>query len=236
MSGTSRGAPRPRAIRAIVMMLLARNRRIVVSASVAVGALVALDAIQGGVSLVSALTWALGGSIMLPLAAVMAVVREKSDGTLHHLALLPVNGTEHAIARWATCLVLATPAGVLVGVLMPLLIKGGPVGGLLMAAAVVALGLAAISLLLTALQYGMPIGRGAASAMYAVVALLVFVRAGQAVWDTPVGVSTRRFLSTQAGMVSASLVLWIAIGIVSWVAARLIAYRGPRYRGEIADS
>jgi hypothetical protein len=215
-------------------MLLSRQKRVAASTAVAIAALIALDAIQGGVELGGVLTWSLGGAIMLPLAAVLAIVREKSDGTLRHLALLPIDGAEHAMARGLASLALATPAGVIAGALVPLLMPGGPGWVVLAAGAAVALGLGAMSLLLTAFQYNTPIGRGASTAMYGVVALLVIVRVGQAVWDAPASIALRRSLSTRSGLATSSLLLGLVVAIVWWVGARLIAHRAPRYRGDVA--
>lgn len=226
---------RTRAVSALVRMQLSKVRRVAVSATIAIAALVALDAADGGLTFSAVLAWVLGGSLMLPLGPVLGVVREKADGSLRFLATLPITGTEHALARAVTVLVTSVPATVVIATLVLTEAPELPPYIAVMAGGVSGLLLAGSALSLTAAQLKAPIGRGAVSAMYWIVGFVVSMRLVFLAWERFSLPHPSVLLSDPRGLLVASVALWTLVAAMCTLSWRSIALLAPRYRGEAAE-
>lgn len=224
------------ALGALVLLHLSRLHRPLVAMATGMVVLSAIDIIKHGVGVDSILPWVLGGSVMMPLAPVFTLVREKADGSLRYLASLPVSGEQHALARLTVAAIVSVPPALTIAAAVHMTMTAAGFGFSVAAFIGVWLTLTAISLVLLTLQLKAPIGQAATYAIYAMVGFLVLARGVQSAHERGWFDGLLSFASTRAGIVSASALLWTIVGLLGWIAFRAIARDSITYRGEPVEA
>lgn len=223
------------AIRALVGIHLSRLRRSLVASVVMVVVMAGLQVMRKGWSVDTTLPWLLGAYVMLPLAPVLSLVREKMDGSLRYFASLPVSGRDHAISRTIVAMLVSIPGAAITAILFYLKLPGI---GVTVAAFVFLAGaflLTAGQLALLALQYKAETGR---SMTYAVYGTLGMIGTAQVLWLLDRFEFFRRIeagVLTPAGLSILSVLLWISMAAIAWFSFNSLAKSTVSYREQFTE-
>lgn len=223
-----------RIVRALVALQFSRMYKPLRMTVVTIIVLSAIDVAKKGLSIDTTVPWALGGLMMAPLIPCFLLIKERGDGSLRYLASLPVDEELHGIARSTAAFLLSVlPAG-LSAYALYVHVPGVTPVAMVLTAIVFALALTAVSVCILAIQLKREMGEGFVLVFWifpaaALAGYVIEFAAGRGwlAWG-------RAVLSSPAGLMGISAVLWAALAVAGVMAARSIGRTTVHYRGEPA--